>query len=65
MRKVCQRRGHKWSSFPPLPFQFCDRWFCDGERVNPDYPMSEATGPSRQRSGKQPRTVGGTSSTTT
>lgn len=40
IRKRCVKHGHKWNHFGlRLPFQFCDRWFCSGERVNPYYPM--------------------------
>lgn len=41
IRKRCVQRGHKWAVYSGvrLPFQFCLRSFCDGARVNPDYPM--------------------------
>ncbi|HEY5787670.1 MAG TPA: hypothetical protein VIT65_23140 [Microlunatus sp.] len=41
LRKRCMRRGHRWGNYILLPFQFCQRWRCDGTRVNPDYPMPE------------------------
>lgn len=42
IRKKCVREGHQWDTWTVpilLPFEFCARWFCDGERVNPKYPM--------------------------
>ena len=41
MRRRCLTHGHVWPSMPPIPVQFCARWFCDGKRVNPGYPMSD------------------------
>lgn len=41
IRKACIRKGHRWTPWPNLPFQFCLRYGCDGERVNPDYPMPD------------------------
>jgi hypothetical protein len=42
IRRRCVKHGHKWWDWEiSLPFQFCERWGCDGERVNPDYPMPD------------------------
>ena len=35
MRKKCIRNGHRWSTYPPLPVQFCNRCFCGASRPAP------------------------------
>jgi hypothetical protein len=37
VRPKCMRDGHRWLRLEGLPFQFCQRWRCDGTRVAPSF----------------------------
>lgn len=38
IRRRCIKSGHRWLALH-VPVQFCARYGCAGERINPDYPM--------------------------
>lgn len=43
IRRRCVQRGHKWNTDQlPLPVEYCQRLWCDAQRVNETFPMPPA-----------------------